>query len=283
MRGTDARLGRWLDLVGEVLRQPLVELPYREFTTELAATFDAYATCIHTVDSGREHVLHAQPADLTMARLEELRPFGNMGPAARWYRITRSTSPQTSGRVPPGIADRRLTGEWRRISRGYGVTEQICIPLHVADTEQRMVVAARPDRDFSEDDLDLAHRLQPVLVGLERQAAELARWRHCSTPAADDGGWPAVAEARLTARELTVLNLLAEGLTAAAIGRRLAISTRTVHKHLEHVYAKLGTGDRLTTVLRAEDAGLLRRVADPAERTRPRRQWAVAGVVRTRA
>ena len=64
-------------------------------------------------------------------------------------------------------------------------------------------------------------------------------------------------EARLTGRELTVLPLLAEGLTAAAIGRRLGISTRTVHKHLEHVYAKLGTADRLTTVLRARQMGLL--------------------------
>ncbi len=54
-----------------------------------------------------------------------------------------------------------------------------------------------------------------------------------------------------------MLLLLSQGLTAAAIGRRLAISHRTVHKHLEHVYAKLGTADRLTTVLRAQHAGLL--------------------------
>lgn len=64
-------------------------------------------------------------------------------------------------------------------------------------------------------------------------------------------------EHRLTQRELTVLGLLAEGLTADAIARRLDISPRTVHRHLQHLYRKLGTTDRLATVLRAKAVGLL--------------------------
>jgi len=67
-----------------------------------------------------------------------------------------------------------------------------------------------------------------------------------------DGG-----DHRLTQRELTVLALLAEGLTADAIARRLDISPRTVHRHLQHLYRKLGTTDRLATVLRAKALGLL--------------------------
>ena len=67
--------------------------------------------------------------------------------------------------------------------------------------------------------------------------------------AADDVG--------LTPRELSVLALLAEGLTAASIGRRLMITERTVHKHLQHSYAKLGVADRLGAVLRAQHIGLL--------------------------
>lgn len=49
--GTDVRPGRWLDLVGEVLRQPLAELPHRELHTELAATFDACATRVEVIPS----------------------------------------------------------------------------------------------------------------------------------------------------------------------------------------------------------------------------------------
>ncbi|HEX6339617.1 LuxR C-terminal-related transcriptional regulator [Umezawaea sp.] len=62
---------------------------------------------------------------------------------------------------------------------------------------------------------------------------------------------------RLTQREHTVLAVLAEGLTADAIARRLDISPRTVHRHLQHLYRKLGTADRLATVLHAKSLGIL--------------------------
>jgi DNA-binding NarL/FixJ family response regulator len=61
----------------------------------------------------------------------------------------------------------------------------------------------------------------------------------------------------LTSRELAVLRLLAESLTAATIARRLEISPGTVHKHLARIYRKLGTTDRLATVLRAKALGLV--------------------------
>jgi DNA-binding NarL/FixJ family response regulator len=48
----------------------------------------------------------------------------------------------------------------------------------------------------------------------------------------------------LTRRESEVLELVARGLTNAEIAAELAISRRTVHKHLENSYAKIGVGDR---------------------------------------
>jgi DNA-binding NarL/FixJ family response regulator len=69
---------------------------------------------------------------------------------------------------------------------------------------------------------------------------------------------------RLTPRELTVLTLIAEGLTAAAAARRLGVSPRTVAKHQQNLYRKLGTSDRLVTVLRGQALGLL---ASPAPGT----------------
>ena len=71
------------------------------------------------------------------------------------------------------------------------------------------------------------------------------------------------ARPRLTEREMTVLGLIAQGLTAAAIGRRLGISARTVHRHLGNLYRKLNASDRLVAVLRAQAMGLLDR--DPPE------------------
>jgi two-component system nitrate/nitrite response regulator NarL len=52
----------------------------------------------------------------------------------------------------------------------------------------------------------------------------------------------------LTAREHEILLLLAEGLSAPEIGRRLYLGTSTVKTHLHHLYAKLGVDDRAAAV-----------------------------------
>jgi DNA-binding NarL/FixJ family response regulator len=55
-------------------------------------------------------------------------------------------------------------------------------------------------------------------------------------PAAETGG--------LTAREIEVLRLVAQGLTDAEVGGRLFISPRTVSQHLRSIYNKLGVSSR---------------------------------------
>lgn len=52
----------------------------------------------------------------------------------------------------------------------------------------------------------------------------------------------------VTRREAQVLELLGRGLADQQIATRLGISPRTVGKHLEHIYAKLGERGRLRTV-----------------------------------
>ena len=47
---------------------------------------------------------------------------------------------------------------------------------------------------------------------------------------------------------MQVLSLVAAGLTDAAIGRRLGCSPRTVDKHLEHVYRRLGVSCRTAAI-----------------------------------
>lgn len=50
--------------------------------------------------------------------------------------------------------------------------------------------------------------------------------------------------AGLTARELEVLRLLTGGLTNREIAERLVISSKTVSRHVEHIYAKTGATPR---------------------------------------
>ena len=61
----------------------------------------------------------------------------------------------------------------------------------------------------------------------------------------------------LSARELEVLRLLAEGLTNGAIARRLVLSERTVERHVGNIYAKLGVNGRVEATGYAIRQGLL--------------------------
>ena len=60
----------------------------------------------------------------------------------------------------------------------------------------------------------------------------------------------------LTAREAEVLRWLSTGKTDRDIGDILAISRRTVHKHLQRIYEKLGVETRTAAVVRAMSLGI---------------------------
>ena len=59
----------------------------------------------------------------------------------------------------------------------------------------------------------------------------------------------------LTGREHEVLCWLAGGKTDRDIGDILGISPRTVHKHLQRIYEKLGVETRTAAVVRAMGLG----------------------------
>ena len=50
---------------------------------------------------------------------------------------------------------------------------------------------------------------------------------------------PPMTAARLSGRELEVLELVSQGLTNEAVAGRLCLSVRTVERHLTNIYAKL--------------------------------------------
>jgi DNA-binding CsgD family transcriptional regulator/tetratricopeptide (TPR) repeat protein len=62
----------------------------------------------------------------------------------------------------------------------------------------------------------------------------------------------------LTARELEILALVAQGRTNGEIGKQLFISTKTVSVHVSNVLAKLGAASRTEAAAVARDRGLLR-------------------------
>lgn len=80
-----------------------------------------------------------------------------------------------------------------------------------------------------------------------------------------------VLDAGLTTRELEVVRALAQGLSNAEIGRRLHLVPGTVKAHLTRISTKIGTRDRVQTVIWAFTHGIAR--AQPeADLTQPARR-----------
>ncbi len=91
-----------------------------------------------------------------------------------------------------------------------------------------------------------SERLMRSLVGIGHQLGQFLKRRRGE-----------LGSARLTPRELEILQLAARGNSAARIAERLTISRSTVKTHFEHVYAKLEVPDRVAAVAKAVRSGLV--------------------------
>ncbi|MFG2136743.1 LuxR C-terminal-related transcriptional regulator [Streptomyces sp. NPDC048650] len=123
---------------------------------------------------------------------------------------------------------------WTDVYRPIGAERQLAMafPGGYADGEPRSICVAvnRSGSDFTDHDVAAAALLRTRLA-------------HVLGRLAPPGPMPVAG--LVTRRESAVLALLADGLTNQQIARRLAISPRTVDKHLEHAYAKLRVGGRV--------------------------------------
>jgi DNA-binding CsgD family transcriptional regulator len=258
---TSGRHAAWLALVGDILQgQPGTgQFPHAQVADLLLESFDAACCSLNVVDRAWvDHVVGGWP----VGYLPTAPPCGvlldaSTQPLIRWYSVTGSPAPQILGRVPRAVAGPRMCAEWSAFARPFGITHQLALPLRVGKGVEAYVVS-RPDDDYDDADTDLATLVLPALAALVRQ--------HRVLHDVPEEQCDRVRDRRLTEREFAVLTLLGEGLTAQAIARRLDASPRTVHKHLEHLYRKLGVRDRLMAVQQARDAGLLPTPPDPGGR-----------------
>ncbi len=139
--------------------------------------------------------------------------------------------------------------DWEPYFRSIGTEHHLVIPIESAPRRCKTFIIGR-ERGYSVPEVEFTEVLRRLLVGIDRHLTIFAGDARdlCSTNEFDRD---------LTRREITVLELVASGMTAAAAGRRLAIAERTVHKHLEHAYRKLDATDRISAILRAKRLGLL--------------------------
>jgi len=242
------RTAEWVGLAADLVAERDGTWAVTRVNRQLVETFGAVggAYC----DRGVE----LWPADRFAGKVDDIarwcaRHAREEHPILRYFVATGDWRVIQVAEVPTDVVSAAACGAWIERGRQWGgVQHQIALPL----SRRRAFVVGRP-QPFTATEMEVGRHLQRLLAGLDRHHGAFTRWSR----AAGIDGWAAADDVGLTPRELAVLSLLAEGLTAAAIGRRLMITERTVHKHLQHSYTKLGVTDRLGAVLRAQRIGLL--------------------------
>jgi len=172
----------------------------------------------------------------------------------RWRAGIRDDVPPEAIPGPYGLS---LAGRWADAAaawRGLGCPYEATLALADSDDEGALRQA-----------LDEFRRMGA------RPAAQIVarRLRQLGARGVPRGPRPATREnpAGLTARELEVLALVAEGLRNSQIARRLVVSEKTVDHHVSAILRKLDAGTRGEAAAQASRLGL---TAKDGERYRPR-------------
>jgi DNA-binding CsgD family transcriptional regulator len=130
---------------------------------------------------------------------------------------------------------------YREVYAPIGLEYQMAFTLPHAPPRVLGVALSRRRRDFSDEERDLVNLARPFLIQGYRNAVA-----YSSLAGGPDVArlQPALEAAGLAPRQSATVRLLALGCSNAAIAAELEISVRTVHKHLQHAYSRLGVTDR---------------------------------------
>jgi ATP/maltotriose-dependent transcriptional regulator MalT len=235
---------------------------YAHFTTRLHATAlraaadraqRALARGDHDEEAAAQGDARSTFASLRALLAPERWPGGAPGPEpAAFDALGAAELARADGQPDPAawdVAAERFGALKEPFERGYARWRQ-AEALVVAGAER--AVAADALREAAEIAATLG---APLLAGEVEGLAKRARLTldATTTEAPEDDG---VDRLGLTDRELTVLELLAEGHTNREIGETLFISEKTASVHVSRILAKLGVRSRVEAATAAHRLGL---------------------------
>jgi DNA-binding CsgD family transcriptional regulator len=250
-----ARVARWFGAVVDLLAEPHFVMPVAQIAQHLRQVFDLNVVSWNWRDSLTEFGLELDPPEMRqrepeMWKVWETGQLNDCHALMTWHTVTNDVTPHTLARVPTLIVPKRNRLIVEQPLARLESEQQMTLNYRLEGLSHRAFVLCRNRRDFSDDDLEVARLVQRTLMSLDRQVQTLERL--AKPPAAS-----AAIEVGLTGRELTVLHLVADGHSSRQVARRLSCSPRTVDKHLERTYRKLGVTDRVNAIHAARLAGIL--------------------------
>jgi len=200
------------------------------------------------LESGHRAVVSDVPGALSAREVALFDRYFHEHPLVREHgRNARAVTKRIEDLVPQ--AKFRESGLYNDYYRAIRIDRAMAVPIHVHRHVLVSFVLNRSGRDFSERDREVLESIRPHLGNLYRLTRGAEGPRAAWGVPSPDGGTPRAAA--LTAREREVLDWLGAGKTDRDIADILAISHRTVHKHLQRIYEKLGVENRTAAVARA--------------------------------
>ena len=188
------------------------------------------------LDSGHRRVVCDQPGVISRRELEVFDRYFYDHPLVREHGRNPTAVTRRIEDLLPSSAFQR-TPLFNDYYRAIRIDHVMAVPIHVDRHVLVSFVVNRSKRGFSDRDRERVEVIRPHLGHLYRLSAR-------KNEALEE------IEA-LTARERDVLGWLGAGKTDKDIAAILAISPRTVQKHLQRIYEKLGVETRTAAVMRA--------------------------------
>ncbi len=177
--------------------------------------------------------------------------FALQNPLAEWHLRTRDGRPLRFSDI---ITAEQLhaTDLHREVYAQIGVEYQIAFTLPSPSERILAIALSRTHEDYSDTERDLLALARPHLIQAYRNVLEVADGRRQAEQSRAQG--PGEGDLRslgLTPAQARVLRRIAMGFSTDGVARELGIAPRTVHKHLERIYARLGVADRAGAAERA--------------------------------
>jgi DNA-binding CsgD family transcriptional regulator len=211
----------------------------------LAMLVDCDVLTYNEIGPGGSHIRYADyPAGaLDPATQPAFEAHVHEHPLVNHYRATGSGEPVMISDFLSRQRFHRL-GLYAEFFRGIPVEHQLAVNLPGPGQEIIGIALSRSHRDFGDQDRALLTVLRASLTAALMRARRRQQAGQALATIAGSG------LADLTEREIQILSLVADGRTNASIARSLGVSPRTIAKHLEHLYHKLGVSSRAAAVTR---------------------------------
>jgi DNA-binding CsgD family transcriptional regulator len=233
---------RLLDLIGEAYG--LLELDaFRPALLEaLRRAVPCDWTALNDIGPGPGEVTSLVEPPLPAELHEAFARLANQNPLVRHFLSTRSARAYRMSDVATP-AELHATELYREVYAPIGLEFQMAFVLPAPGGHVLGVVLSRRHADFTDEEVAFVELARPHLTQAYRNAREhtallMRLGRASAVPPMD------LRAHGLTRREAEVLRRVAAGRSNADVASDLSLSARTVQKHLENAYRKLGVRSR---------------------------------------